>query len=255
MSQSFLVERRAAPPTASRVALSDAARLAWGRSVFASTPESVSDRLLQGAVEISLEPGQVFYRGAQHESSAGVCLVVRGLLRLYFAAPDGRTLTMRYIGAGQLVGLMGLALDGGAVSGYPQLASEAVSGDAVRTTRVLRLSNADVLSVARSSAPVALALAREVAAQAMRDQAMLAANLFRSVQSRVALHLLDLSAPDPSGSLVVAASHREIADAIGSVREVVTRALDRLQSEGVISRRSGKLRLVHPERLRQISLG
>jgi CRP/FNR family transcriptional regulator len=161
---------------------------------------------------------------------------------------------MRYIGAGQVVGLRGLALNGGAVSEYASLATDAVSGDAVRPTRVLKLSKAEVLSAARSNAPVALALAQEVAAQAMRDQEMLAANLFRSIRSRVALHLLDLSTADAFGNLVVPASHREIADAIGSVREVVTRALERLQSECVITRRDGQLLLLNPERLRQISL-
>lgn len=57
-----------------------------------------------------------------------------------------------------------------------------------------------------------------------------------------------------TGDLVVRASHRELADAIGSVREVVTRALDRLQGEGLVERREGRLVLLRPSGLREISL-
>lgn len=244
------IGRGAAPPAS----LSAEAQAAWRKSVFALLPDDVTARLLERAIERSLESGEIYYRGAQHESSSSVAMVVEGLLRLYVAAPDGRTLTMRYVGAGQVVGLRGLTLTAGIARDYAPFASDSVNGDAVRPSRIVRLAKADVLAAARASASVALALAREAAIQAMRDQQMLAANLFRPIRSRVALHLLDLSAPDRSGDLVVTASHRQIADAIGSVREVVTRALDRLQSEGLIERREGRLLLLRPERLSEISL-
>jgi len=47
-----------------------------------------------------------------------------------------------------------------------------------------------------------------------------------------------------AGQLVVSASHRDIADAIGSVREVVSRAILWLRDEGLI-RRSGRVYVLH----------
>lgn len=258
-------ERTAAPPRVtegrsiavgqskiSPPGLSSQAQAAWDKSVFGSVPHATSSRLLAQAVELTVEPGQTFYRGAEHEASARVAVVAAGLLRLYVSAPDGRTLTMRYIAVGQVVGLRGLVLDAGVETGSPSLASDTVNGDAVRPSRILHLAKAELMAVVRANATLALALAQEVAAQAMRDQEMLSANLFRSIRSRVALHLLHLSAPS-NGELVVTVSHREIADAIGSVREVVTRALDRLQGEGLIARRDGRIVLRQPAQLRGIS--
>ena len=49
-------------------------------------------------------------------------------------------------------------------------------------------------------------------------------NMFLPVQARVARHLIDLASLQDD-VLVVTAGHQEIADAIGSVREVVSRAL------------------------------
>ena len=48
-------------------------------------------------------------------------------------------------------------------------------------------------------------------------------------------HLLDLASEQPQGDrLVAAVSQQALADAVGSVREVVVRVLHDLRSEGVI---------------------
>lgn len=48
-------------------------------------------------------------------------------------------------------------------------------------------------------------------------------NLFGSVQQRVSCHLLDLASNSADG-MIVKVDQQELADAIGSVREVVARA-------------------------------
>jgi CRP-like cAMP-binding protein len=55
------------------------------------------------------------------------------------------------------------------------------------------------------------------------------------------------------GALVVAEGHREIADAIGSVREVVSRTLVRLREEGVVDRRQGETVLLDAAALHAIA--
>ena len=60
---------------------------------------------------------------------------------------------------------------------------------------------------------------------------------FGSVRQRVATHLLDLASDRqrPGGRLVARVSQQELADAAGSVREVVARALRDLRAAGMVA--------------------
>jgi CRP-like cAMP-binding protein len=62
--------------------------------------------------------------------------------------------------------------------------------------------------------------------------------VFQPVRARVARHMLDLSHVD-AGQTVVNASQQTIADAIGSVREVVSRVIVQLRDHGIIHRADG----------------
>jgi CRP-like cAMP-binding protein len=73
--------------------------------------------------------------------------------------------------------------------------------------------------------------------------------MFLPVQARVARHLIDLASLQDD-VLVVTAGHQEIADAIGSVREVVSRALGEMRDEGLITRRGNQTILTDVARLR-----
>jgi CRP-like cAMP-binding protein len=65
--------------------------------------------------------------------------------------------------------------------------------------------------------------------------------------------MLDLS--DKEGNLlVVHASQQDIADAIGSVREVVSRAIISLRDEGIIRRSDGVYVICDPTRLHDAAL-
>lgn len=60
-------------------------------------------------------------------------------------------------------------------------------------------------------------------------------NLFGSVQQRLSRHLLEMATPTVNG-LLVNTDQTELAHAIGSVREVVARALKKLTDIGAIRR-------------------
>jgi CRP/FNR family transcriptional regulator len=71
-------------------------------------------------------------------------------------------------------------------------------------------------------------------------------NVFLSVRQRVARHLLDLAVQEQPAGLVVHASHQDIADAIGSVREVVSRVIRELRTEGLVTRSGDTIVLPNP---------
>jgi hypothetical protein len=91
---------------------------------------------------------------------------------------------------------------------------------------VFRISARTLTEAARRDPQVSWAIAEELNRRLYEVLEQTAVNAFGSVRQRVAAHLLDL-APDrqrPGGRLVAHVSQQELADAAGSVREVVARA-------------------------------
>jgi len=78
-----------------------------------------------------------------------------------------------------------------------------------------------------------------------------AVNAFGSVRQRVAAHLLDLASDRqrPRDRLVARVSQQELADAAGSVREVVARALRDLRVAGIVATAADSIVILDPARL------
>jgi CRP/FNR family transcriptional regulator len=100
-----------------------------------------------------------------------------------------------------------------------------------------------------SDAGVARACAAELARQVQDLLIDVAEQAFLSVRQRLARELLVLAARGPGRDLVVTASQQELADAIGSVREVVARTLHALQEDGLVRVGRGGIELLDPMRL------
>jgi len=62
--------------------------------------------LLEGAHLVEYPSGSVTFRNHDRD----LALVISGLVRIYLAAPDGRQITVRYVGAGGLVHATGRPL-------------------------------------------------------------------------------------------------------------------------------------------------
>jgi CRP/FNR family transcriptional regulator len=79
----------------------------------------------------------------------------------------------------------------------------------------------------------------------------LAGNTFASVRQRVARHLLDLAASRPAASdqLTVSVSQQDLANSVGSVREVVARVLADLRTEHLVSTSPGRVEILDPVRM------
>jgi PAS domain S-box-containing protein len=66
---------------------------------------------------------------------------------------------------------------------------------------------------------------------------------FGTLRERLAAHLLDCAETVADGGLVAPMTHRELAEALGSAREVVSRALRDLQHEGAIGEARGGIQI------------
>jgi CRP-like cAMP-binding protein len=235
---------------------SPAVALAWQDSLMASFPENVTSALLEDAREVTVESGEIFYRRVENQETPVIAVIADGLVRTFIEAENGRRVTIRYSGPGEVVGAPASVAGLGEAASFPAWVSttgrNGVYGEALRDTLMLSLSPTRFQGLAQTEVSVAAALATSLAYGAVQAEQILADGLFQSVRARVARHLMDL-AVRRDGELVVAASHQEIADAVGSVREVVSRTLVGMRQEGLVRRVGQETRLLQPARLHAIA--
>ncbi|QGN34652.1 Crp/Fnr family transcriptional regulator [Microlunatus sp. Gsoil 973] len=199
-------------------------------------PPEVLTRLLDGHTVIRAAAGGVLYRPGE---TAGLHLVVDGLVRVSMVSEGGRQVTVRYTRRGDVLGVPVI------VSGPAPVFVQAVTDAVAVATRPGVLTQ-----IARQDPRVGIWLADELAARVDSLLQELAMNAFWPVRRRLGRHLLDLAADDQQGdTLLVSASHQHLADAVGSVREVVARVLADLRSDGLVTAEPGGVRLLAPEAL------
>ncbi len=198
-------------------------RAAVERSFLAALPAAALDRLLAGATAEDVAAGTLTYRGGREPRPA---LIVRGLMRTYFAGHDGRQATVRYAREGDVLGVV-------AAAGGPA----PLNSQALTDTKLLRLDAEVLRDLARQDVEVAFALVEELTQTVYALWHEIAAAAFATVPQRVARHLLEIAAREQQSegdALVAHVSQQELADLAGTVREVVARALRELRDDGVV---------------------
>jgi CRP/FNR family transcriptional regulator len=226
--------------------MDEGVRSALAASSLAPLPLPVTQRLLTGARLVLIPAGAVTHW--EGETGEHLELVVDGLVRAFVTAPDGRTMTFRYCRCGALVG---------AVSMYAANFRMPAGMQAMVRARLLRFSPTVVRRAAREEPAVAEALLGELADRALTYIHEITGSAFTTVRERVARHLLDLAAAESrtaggaQPALKVTVSQRQLADSVGTVREVVVRILRDLRDAGVIRTHPDHIEILDPIRLSQ----
>lgn len=171
----------------------------------------------------------------------GYVIVLQGKIGVHLVGPTGRDILLYQVERGQSCIQSTLGLMGG-----EDYSAEAV---AEQDTKLVLMPRAVFLEMIDSSQ----AFRRMVfAAFAERMQSLmhvLERVAFQRVEARLAAHLLERA--DVEGR--VRATQQELATAIGSAREVVSRRLDILAKRGWIAQERGETRVLNPEGLRQLA--
>jgi CRP-like cAMP-binding protein len=166
------------------------------------------------------------------------CVVLSGMARVYLTTTAGRQVTLRHARPGQTIGI-GSLLDGGSVS-----------AQAVTDCDLLVLDAEQVIRLARENLSLAFAIAEEASQRLMETYREVVIREQGSVRQRLARQLLNFAGEATSQApLELPLSHEEVAEAVGSAREVVSRHLARLQSEEIVELERGRIRVVDPVRL------
>ena len=193
---------------------------AVAQSMLAKLPPELTAQVLDGGYRIDLPAGA--QPGARTNETA-VALVLDGLIRVYLISDSARQVTVRYARPGETLGLVHLF---GRNTG--------VHSQAVTPTAVWMIAPARLRALCEQHAALATAVAEECATRASDAIEELALLTFGSVRQRVARHLLDLAAQQQrAGELVAPVTQQELADAAGTVREVVARVLKQLHQTGM----------------------
>jgi CRP/FNR family transcriptional regulator, cyclic AMP receptor protein len=200
-------------------------------------PVDVLDDLMDGAVRRKIPAWSVIHR--EGEEAPHLELVVSGIVRAFVSAPDGRTMTVRYCRPGALLGVMSLFIPGFAMPGSVQALADA---------EVLALSPGVARRAAAQDVRVTRAFLGEQSERAISFLYEVPGSAFATVRQRVARHLLDL-ASEGAPELVVSVSQQQLAEAVGTVREVVVRVLRELRTAGVVRTERNRIIIVDPARL------
>jgi CRP/FNR family transcriptional regulator len=203
-------------------------------------PRHLWQALIAEATRVDVPPCTALCE-PEHEASAFA--ILDGIVRGFAVTPVGRQLTVRYARAGDLVGLAP------ALAGVGELCNETVTAAVVAPLPSHRLR-----ALALREPGFGWSLAVELAsmtAGAVRKHLIVQGG---STLSQVAIHLLEwMDSPDEPA--VARVSHQQLAEATGTAREVVTRALANLRDAGIVETRRGSVIVLDAAALARVAGG
>ena len=159
---------------------------------------------------------------SEGDDCAGLFIVMSGSIRIFKISPAGREHVLAVEGPGSSVAELPV-FDGGS---YP------ASAAAVRQSELLFVSRQDLRSLCLEKPEISLKLLQIVGARLRRLVGIIEELSFTTVRHRLVAWLLRQAGEGPN--LEVGISHQELAAQIGTVRELVSRNLARLQAQGLI---------------------
>jgi len=169
-----------------------------------------------------------------------------GRIRVTRVSGDGRELTFRHLGQGDMLG-------DECMTDRPKRNDYA---EALEPTTLCLMRTDDFRRATREEAELAYAVAERLSRRVLEVEQILAEMVFSSVQKRVCATLLRLSRREETHRTVsLNITHQEMANLVGATRETVTVVLHELREEGVIELANRRLRIVDMAVLRQAAGG
>lgn len=197
--------------------------------------------LAAAAIRHTYAQGQMIF--LEGEPNQGLYLVEQGTVKICRFAADGREHILHLVPAGDTFNDVA-ALDGG-----PNPACATAFNDVT----LWRVPRSELRRVAAQHPELSWALVESIARRArylvnvVQDLAM------RNVRGRLARLLLEQAEAAERGAPPVALTQEEMASRLGTVREVVGRALRSLAAENVISMEKQRIVIVDRTRLQEVA--
>ena len=198
-----------------------------GVSIFSGLSEQEFAFLTSHLLQRKYAVGELIF--GEGDPCAGLYVVQSGNVRIFKSSAGGREQVLSIDGPGSSIAELPV-FDGG---NYP------ASATAVDDATLLFVSKQDFQALCLAHPQVALKVLRVVGARLRRLVGIIEELSFTTVRHRLASFLLRLAQKEgkrtPEGvEIIMPVSNQELASQIGTVRELVSRNLSRLQAEGMI---------------------
>jgi CRP/FNR family transcriptional regulator len=210
----------------------------WRRVPFAAAlPAPVVEALAVAATPRRAAAGEIIF--LEGDPVAGFYLIDAGAVRISRISKDGREYTLLLLGPGDTFNEVAV-LDGG-----PNPANATAQTDA----RLWRVARADLHRLALQHPELAWALIETIAVRTRHLVDVVQSLAMRNVRGRLARLLLDQAEAAERGESPAMMTQEEMANHLGTVREVVGRALRSLAADGIIQVERHRIVIVDPTRL------
>lgn len=200
------------------------------------TTEELVD-VAQRGIDLHLQRGEMLFLAG--EPAKGLFVVVSGRIRAFQQNEEGREQVMHIDTAGSVIGDVPVFDDGP----YPASAVSEVNAD------VLFIEKSAMRALCMKYPSLALTALRLMAGKVRKHANLVEALSLHEVGQRLALFLLTEAQSrvfpvDGPMTFPLHLSNHEIASRIGSVRDVVSRALTRLKHDGLIALENREVTIV-----------
>lgn len=211
------------------------------RALFSrEVSEEVLRVLLARARTVRAGRGEVlFLRG---EPCHGLYLVLEGAVRVYNSSSNGREQVIGVERSGSVIGELPL-FDGG---------NQPYSAEAMLPSRLLFIPRDHFLAVIHAHPELMQAALRALAIRVRRLLHLVEELSLHEVPERVARYLLS-QARERGACFSLDYTHAELAAQLGTVREVVTRTLNRFRKAGWIAMQDGQITVLDSEALQALA--
>ena len=207
---------------------------------FSALSHEERERIAKETLERSFARGEVLF--LEGEPCQGLYVVKTGRVRIFKSSAEGREQVLLSAGAGTTFNEVPV-FDGGA---------NPASASALEPATVYIIPEKTMLSLL-AGCPAALTIIKLFAGRLRHLTSVVEDLSFRSVVSRIARLLLDLAVVQEGSSPVPRLTQEEMATMVGSVRDVVGRALRTLEKSGAIKLEGQRLLVIDPEKLKTAS--
>ena len=190
-------------------------------ALFAALNEAEIGSLAACAGRRTYSSGELLF--SEGQPCAGLFIVVAGSVRIFKTSPSGREQVLTVDGPGGSIAELPV-FDGGP---YP------ASAAAIQNSELLFISRHDFRRICLEHPEVALKVLQVVGARLRRLVGIIEELSFTTVRHRLISWILRQAKAD-GRTFALNVSHQELAAQIGTVRELVSRNIARLQAQGFI---------------------
>ncbi len=204
---------------------------------FEGLPDDIIHALAQAARSKSYGAGAIIF--LEGEPTAGLFMIETGTVKISRYAKDGREHILHFLDQGSTFNDVSV-LDGG-----PNPATATAQTDVV----IWNVKRSDLQQIATCYPALSWALVESIARRARYLISLVQDLSMRSVRGRLARLLLEQAAESAANDVPRMLTQEEMASQLGTVREVVGRALRSLTADGIIEFDRHHIVILEPARL------